>query len=205
MADLLEKKDLKTPTAPEKQRVDLRPKLKRPPAPRIYRWIQWMAVFAVLALGAVMAAILLNDGGQETAAYDRPDEHGEFTPLVVRDLSGVDLSARFAGLDANFDPNPVPEHAAFTPMPVTWSPAPTVSRFVGTDANLDPDVVLGAGYHTVMPATWSVVDVDRFAGLDANLDPDVILGAGYHTLMPATWSEADVGVRFAGTDANLDP
>ena len=205
MAELLDKKDLKTPTAPEKQRLDLRPQLKRPPAPRIYRWIQWMAMFAVLAIGAVMAAILLNDGGGVAEAYDRGAEHGDHTPLVVRDLSGVDLASRYAGLDPVFDPNPVPEHAAFTLMPATWSPAPTVSRFVGADANLDPDVVLGAGYHTVMPATWSVVDVDRFTGLDANLDPDVILGAGYHTVMPATWGEVDVGVRFAGTDTNLDP
>lgn len=217
MADIQERKDLKTPVAPEKQRLDLRPRLERPPAPRIYRWIQWMAVFAVLALGAVMAVILLRGDGEVTAAYDRGAEHGDHTPLVVRDLSGVDLSSRYAGLDPIFDPNPVPEHGAFTLMVPSWAPVPTVERFAGLDANLDPDVTLGAGHHTLMPATWGVVDIERFAGLDANLDPDVLLeagdlpgldivvGAGYHTLMPDTWGGADIGIRFAGGDAGLDP
>ena len=172
MAEILEKKDTKTPVAPEKQRLDLRPQLKRPPTPRIYRWIQWMAVFAVLALGATMAVILLDGGDEEIAAtaYDRGAEHGEYTVMAVRDLSGVDLSSRYAGLDAGLDPDVILEHGAFTVMPPTWAPVQTVERFAGLDANLDPDVSLE--FHTLMPATWGTADIGlRFAGQDANLDP----------------------------------
>jgi hypothetical protein len=181
MAELAEKKDVKTPVAPDKQRLDLRPRLKRPPAPRIYRWIQWMAVLAVLALGAVMAVVLLSDDGEVTAAYDRGAEHGDHTPLVVRDLSGVDLSSRYAGLDANFDPNPVPEHGSFTPMVFRNLTGVTIERMAGLDANLDPDVVLSA--------------------LDADLG-DVVLGAGYHTAMPATWGDVTIAPRYAGLDTS---
>ncbi len=204
MADLLDKKTsagTKTPTAPEKQRLDLRPQLKAPPAPRIRRWIQWMAAFVVLAAAAALATVW---GDGATTAYDRGAEHGPYTALAVRDLTGVDLGSRLAGLDPVFDPAVVPEHGAFTAM-VYRDVTAGVNRFTGLDANLDPNVILGSGYHTLMPPTWTALEVDtRVAGLDLNLDPDVILGAGYHTLMPATWGSGTVD-RFAGTDANLDP
>jgi hypothetical protein len=206
MADLLDKKpgvEHKTPVAPEKQRLDLRPRLRRPPAPRINRWIQWMALFVVMAVGAVAAVVLMN-GDEEVTAYDRGAEHGAYTALAVRDLSGVDLTSRYAGLDPIFDPAVVPEHGEFTAMAFRDLTGVTFDRFAALDANLDPDVILGAGYHTVMPPTWSIPDVQYFAGLDANLDPDVILGAGYHTLMPPSWSDTPVD-RFVGQDANLDP
>ncbi|MBT8218034.1 MAG: hypothetical protein HKN74_03715 [Acidimicrobiia bacterium] len=167
MTDLLDRRDRRTKPPRDRDLNPDRPDLKRPPAPRIYRWIQWMALLAMVAVGAIVAALVIGDG-DETIAYE--SEHGEFTVLAVRDLSGVDLEARFAGLDPIFDPNPVPEHGAFTLMAPGWSVLPDVDRFAGLDANLDRDVVLGAGYHTVMPATWGVIDVDRFAGTDAGLD-----------------------------------
>ena len=173
MADLLDKKpgvEHKTPVAPEKQRLDLRPRLRRPPAPRINRWIQWMALFVVMAVGAVVAVVLMN-GDEEATAYDRGAEHGAYTALAVRDLSGVDLTARFAGLDPIFDPAVVPEHGEFTAMVYRDLTGVSFDRFAALDANLDPDVILGAGYHTVMPSTWGDVSVDRFVGQDANLDP----------------------------------
>ena len=206
MADLLDKKPsagTKAPTAPDKQRLDLRPQLKTPPAPRIRRWIQWMAVFVVLAAAAAMATVLLTGGDETTTAYDRGAEHGPYTALAVRDLTGVDLGSRLAGLDPVFDPAVVPEHGAFTAM--VYRDITGVNRFTGLDANLDPNVILGSGYHTLMPPAWAPIEVEaRLSGLDLNFDPDVILGAGYHTLMPATWGSADVD-RFVGTDANLDP
>lgn len=172
MPDLLERRKHETPVAPDKRRLDLRPGLRRPPVPRIYRWIQWMAVFAALTLGTILAIVVLGGDGETSPAYDRAAEHGDHTPLVVRDLAGIDLQSRFAGLDPIFDPNPVAEHGAFTPMAPSWAPAPSVERFAGLDADLDPDVVLGAGYHTPMPASWGEVDVGtRFAGQDAGLDP----------------------------------
>ena len=207
MADLLDKKNAagtKAPSSPDKQRLDLRPQLKAPPAPRIRRWIQWMAVFVVLAAAAAVATVLLTGGDETTTAYDRGAEHGPYTALAARDLTGVDLGSRLAGLDPVFDPAVVPEHGAFTAM-VYRDLTAGVNRFTGLDANLDPDVILASGYHTVMPLAWAPIEVDvRLAGFDANLDPDVILGAGYHTLMPPTWGSADVD-RFVGTDANLDP
>jgi len=205
MADLLDKKaaGTKAPAAPDKQRLDLRPRLKAPPAPRIRRWIQWMAVVVVVAAAAAVATVLIRGGGETTTAYDRGAEHGPYTALAVRDVSGVDMGSRLAGLDPVFDPAVVPEHGAFTAM--VYRDLTGVNRFAGLDANLDPNVVLGSGYHTLMPPAWAPIDVGaRLAGLDLNLDPDVILGAGYHTLMPPTWGTPEVD-RFAGTDANLDP
>ena len=176
MADLLDKKPVEhtTPVAPEKQRIDLRPRLRRPPAPRIYRWIQWMALFVVLVAAAVTAAILLR-GDEEVAAYDRGAEHGEYTALAVRDLSGVDLESRFAGLDPIFDPAVVPEHGEFTVMVYRDLTGVNLNRLSGLDANLDRDVILGAGYHTVMPARWGVVKVERYAGLD--ISPEAVAPA----------------------------
>ena len=180
MADLLDKKmptEAKAPAAPEKQRLDLRPELKAPPAPRIRRWIQWMAVVVVLAGAAAVAAVLLTRSGDNTTAYDRGAEHGPYTALAVRDLTGVDLGSRLAGLDAAFDPAVVPEHGAFTAM-VYRDFTMGMERLAGLDANLDPTVILGAGYHTLMPLAWAPADADvRLAGLDANLDPDVVAEA----------------------------
>lgn len=107
MADMLEKNrrtETKAPTAPVKHRVHLRPRLGEPPAPRIHRWIQWMALFVVAAVAAVLAAVLLaeSDEGPTAQPYDRGAEHGEFSLLAVRDLTGVELS-RFAGGDASLD------------------------------------------------------------------------------------------------------
>lgn len=167
MTDLLDRRDRRTKPPRDKETRQVKPDLEHPPAPRIHRWIQWMALFVVLAVGAVIAATVMGDGN-ETTAYE--PEHGEFTALAVRDLSGVDLDARFAGLDPIFDPVTAPEHGSFTLMAPSWGVLPDVDRFAGLDANLDRDVVLGAGYHTVMPATWGVIDVDRFVGTDAGLD-----------------------------------
>lgn len=173
MADLIDKKpevEPKTRVAPEKQRLDLRPRLRRPAAPRINRWIQWMALFVVMAVAAVVAAVVMN-GDEEVAAYDRGAEHGAYTVLAVRDMSGVDLSSRYAGLDPIFDQAVVPEHGQFTAMAYRDLTGVTFDRFAALDANLDPDVILGAGYHTLMPSTWGDAEVDRFVGQDANLDP----------------------------------
>ena len=145
MADLLDKKtgaETKTPPAPEKQRLDLRPELRRPPAPKIHRWIQWMALFVVAAVAAVLAAVFLGGGGDEelAAAYDRGAEHGEYTAMAVRDMTNVDLP-RFVGGDANLDPDyPAVEHGEFTAMAVRDMTNADLPRFVGGDANLDPDV-----------------------------------------------------------------
>jgi hypothetical protein len=142
MADLLDKKtaaETRAPTAPDKQRLDLRPKLHKPPAPKIYRWIQWMALFVVAAVAAVLAALLLTGGdeGLTAAPFDPGTEHGGYTALAVRDLTNVDLP-RFVGSDAYLDPDyPSPEHGAFTTLAIRDITNAELPRFVGRDAALD--------------------------------------------------------------------
>jgi len=103
-----------------------------------------MAAFVVLAVAMVLTSVyFIGDGGSTLEVYDPATEHGEFTPMAVRDLTGIDLTVRFAGQDANLDPNvvePWVEHGAFTPMAVRDLTGIDVTvRFAGQDANLDPD------------------------------------------------------------------
>ena len=108
MTDMLDRR----PQGPERRapvrherRLDRKPELPRPPAPRIRRWIQWLAALSVLAVAMVLASVYLIGGsGTTLEIYDYAVEHGEFTPVAVRDLTGIDVTIRFAGQDANLDP-----------------------------------------------------------------------------------------------------
>ncbi len=146
MADLLDKKlkaETKAPTAPEKQRLDLRPKLEKAPAPRIYRWIQWMALFVIMAVAAVMAAVFLGGSDEEvvTGPVGREAEHGQYTQAVLVDRTAVALPI-FVGTDPpNLDPDPAyAEHGEFTPAVLVDRTAVALPIFVGTDPpDLDPN------------------------------------------------------------------
>ncbi|MDH3607491.1 MAG: hypothetical protein OER12_10915 [Acidimicrobiia bacterium] len=163
-----------------------------------------MAAFVVLAVAIVLASVyLIGDGGSTAEAYDRASEHGQFTSFVYRDLTGVDLDARLAGLDVNLDPDIriVLEHGAFTPLVVRDLSGVDLNRLAGLDANFDRDVILGAGYHTLMPANWGDVDIGvRFAGLDTSasvvvqVEPDAL--ARFLTSNRPTGPEADAVDRY---------
>jgi hypothetical protein len=146
MADLLDKKtaaETRTPTAPEKQRLDLRPKLEKPPAPKIYRWIQWMALFVVAAAAAVLAAVLLGGSDEDavTAPGGQEAEHGQYTQAVLVDRPAAAVAGFVGTNPPNLDPDPAaPEHGDFTPALQVDRTGAASGAFVGTSPpNFDPD------------------------------------------------------------------
>jgi hypothetical protein len=139
MADLLDKKtgtETRAPTTPEKQRLDLRPKLEKPPAPRIYRWIQWMALFVIMAVAAVLAAVLLGGGSEEVVAgpVGQEAEHGQYTRAVLVDRTAAALPIFVGTSPPNLDLDLYVEHGQFTPMAIRDMTGVQLPRgFVGTD------------------------------------------------------------------------
>lgn len=182
MADLLDKKlaaETKAPSAPDKQRLDLRPKLEKPPAPKIHRWIQWMALFVVAAAAAVLGAVLLggSDDNVGTGPVGQEAEHGPYTQAIVVDRSAA-VVAGYVGTDPpDLDPDPpAPEHGDFTPALNIDRTGAASGAFVGTSPpDLDPDPVYpehGAFTRAVViDRTGATTEI--FVGIAApDLDPD---------------------------------